>query len=50
MKRSPPHLQGKRIFLRLATTDDIAQFISFYEENAAHFETVASPKPAFYTT
>ena len=50
MKRSPPYLVGKRVFLKLATPGDIPQIIAFYTENTAHFETVASPKPAsFYT-
>ena len=51
MNCSPfPTLQGERVRLRLATADDIPQIIAFYQVNAAHFETVASPKPAsFYT-
>ncbi|OKH20461.1 hypothetical protein NIES593_18635 [Hydrococcus rivularis NIES-593] len=45
-----PYLQGERVFLRLATVDDIPQIISFYQNNAAHFEKVASAKPhEFYT-
>jgi ribosomal-protein-alanine N-acetyltransferase len=45
-----PYLQGDRVFLRLATVDDIPQIISFYQNNAAHFEKVASAKPPeFYT-
>lgn len=48
--RSLPYLQGKRVFLRLATVEDIPQIIAFYHDNAAHFEKVASPKPdSFYT-
>jgi [ribosomal protein S5]-alanine N-acetyltransferase len=48
--RSLPYLQEKRVFLRLAKEDDIAQIISFYFNNAAHFEKVSSPKPLeFYT-
>lgn len=48
--RSQPFLQGKRVFLRLATVDDIPQIIFFYQINTTHFEKFASPKPAeFYT-
>jgi [ribosomal protein S5]-alanine N-acetyltransferase len=48
--RSLPFLQGERVCLRLANINDIPQIISFYQTNATHFETVASPKPAeFYT-
>lgn len=51
MNCSPfPTLQGERVRLRLATAEDIPRIIAFYQVNAAHFETVASPKPAsFYT-
>lgn len=48
--RSLPFLRGKRVFLRLATIDDISQIISFYHINTTHFEQFASPKSAeFYT-
>ena len=49
-RKALPNLQGERVCLRLATTNDIPQIISFYQVNAAHFETVASPKSvSFYT-
>jgi len=51
MGRPLPNLSGERVLLRLAREKDVPQIISFYKDNAAHFETVASPKPAeFYTT
>ena len=51
MLPSFPELRGERVLLRLATADDIPQIICFYKDNAAHFETVSSPKPPpFYTT
>lgn len=51
MGRPLPNLSGERVLLRLATEKDVPQIISFYRDNASHFETVASPKPAeFYTT
>jgi [ribosomal protein S5]-alanine N-acetyltransferase len=51
MERPLPYLSGKRVLLRLASQKDVPQIISFYRDNAAHFETVASSKPAkFYTT
>jgi len=44
----PLHLSSRE--LRLASEKDVPQIILFYRDNAAHFETVASPKPAeFYT-
>ncbi len=50
MGRPLPNLNGERVLLRLATEKDVPQIISFYRDNAAHFETVASPKPtSFYT-
>jgi ribosomal-protein-alanine N-acetyltransferase len=50
MERPLPHLSGRRVLLRLASEKDVPQIILFYRDNAAHFETVASPKPAeFYT-
>ncbi len=51
MGRPLPNLSSERVLLRLAGEKDVPQIISFYQDNAAHFETVASPKPAeFYTT
>lgn len=50
MGRPLPHLSGKRVLLRLASEKDVPQIISFYGDNAAHFEAVASPKPAKFST
>lgn len=51
MGRPLPNLSGNRVLLKFASVKDVPQIISFYRDNAAHFETVASPKPAeFYTT
>jgi ribosomal-protein-alanine N-acetyltransferase len=51
MGRPLPLLSSERVLLRLATEKDVPQIIFFYRDNAAHCETVASPKSAeFYTT
>ena len=51
MKRPLPNLTGERVLLKLAREKDVPQIISFYRDNAVHFETVAAPKPtSFYTT
>jgi len=51
MERPLPNLSGERVLLKLAREKDVPQIISFYRDNAVHFETVASPKPtSFYTT
>lgn len=51
MGRRLPNLSGNRVLLKFASVKDVPQIISFYRDNAAYFETVASPKPAeFYTT
>ena len=51
MERPLPYLSGKRVLLRLASQKDVPQIISFYRDNAAHFEAGTSSKPAkFYTT
>ncbi|MBW4577431.1 MAG: GNAT family N-acetyltransferase [Aphanothece sp. CMT-3BRIN-NPC111] len=51
MNRPWPHLCGERVILRLATEKNVPQIIAFYRDNAAHLETISSPKPnSFYTT
>ena len=51
MERALPNLSGERVLLKLARGKDVAQIILFYRDNAAHFETVASPMPGkSYTT
>jgi ribosomal-protein-alanine N-acetyltransferase len=48
--RELPILKGERVLLRLATLEDVPRIISFYQENAKHFEVFASPRPPeFYT-
>jgi [ribosomal protein S5]-alanine N-acetyltransferase len=48
--QSLPYLTGESFFLRLAAVGDIPKIISFYRNNAAHFEKVSSAHPdSFYT-